>query len=537
MKQENIVNEDASPGTTSSGHVAANYDRAQTMQRRDKPRDYDLHHSASAEREHRQHPENARRRELAAKARKNHEAAKKKLAAKKKGTLSRFKSFLAREQAEMTKVYKTPFKLNENFNMQDIVSRLKGIEHTSNPDPTVAYGVEDDNGNMMKITIKSDDAKDFEAALAAEMTNAQDYKKVTGDNKDMSMAELLFRLKDEFEIIDVQFPTIPKDAIYNADKVSYGAPSANPGGNAMGGGDPLGGDMDPLAAGDDAMGGDMGGDLGGEGGDMGDDLSAGGIPPAGEGDEMGGDALGGEGEDDLGLGDDEMADDESVQDFGNEMEPPADDETSLLKSVLNMLKADAEARTAEANAKAEEARALQAEYSVKAANAELSKQEELAQLEAKMAAQKDKEKEAKKMAQLARFRVNSSFGESAKRSFSEYLLVEYEDGDSVQMLQKKKASLRMRWAPVQGDDQETIRYKAQMGQLAVRGVDAEIRMAALTKKFREQKDLANKKQGQQNPQQNQQQNGQQNPQQNNGQQQNGQQNPQQNQQQNGNFQQ
>lgn len=475
MGKSSKLKEDAAVGTTGSGSIAANYDRLGSVQQREKGSEHDWHSSIKDAKS----PEGQRRQATIALARKNLAAAKEKMK-KKNSVVGRFKSFIsatneaALENAMLSSKPQTPFKINENFNMQDVVSRLKGIQHTSTPAQTVSYGVEDDSGNMMKVTVKAEDSKEFEAKLAAELADAQDYQKVTGQTRELSMAELLFKLKDQFDIVDVQFPTIPKDAIYNADKVSYGTETPPEGGMN-----------------------DMGMDAGGLGGDTTDPLN-----PEQSGEPLPVDGLGGGegGTDELSQDNSELPDDGSVQDFPPETAEPTD-EKSLLISVLNMLKADAEAKKAQADAEAEKARALQAEISQKAASAELSKQEEFARLEADMDKQKDKEKEARKLADLARFRVNSSVGEGTKIGFSSYLL-EYADGmvDNLATLNKQKQALRQQYAPVQGDDDLTMQFKRDSFNFANREIDARIRLAQLAAAYKQKRDAAAKTQAN-NPQQ------------------------------------
>jgi hypothetical protein len=510
MSKPTELNEDAAAGSTSAGNIASNYSAHGETRQRDKGGEHEWHRSVAD----RKSPEGQRREELRAKARKNLDDAKAKMK-KKKGLVGRFKSFLSSTNESVFNdslvLLKpaTQFKISESFNMQDVVSRLKGVEHSNNPAPNVSYGVEDDSGNMMKITVKSDDSKDFESALATALSDAQDYKKVTGETRELSMAELLFNLKDKFDILDVEFPTIPKDAIYNADKVTYGDATGTEQGMGAGGPDDLLGDpngapppddgmidgLDPNAPKDGSMPPPVGPD-----GLPAPDAAGGMGNPEGVPGEAGEPPIGGE-----------MGDDASVSDF-----PPdtgETDEKSLIISVLNMLKADAEAKIAVANAEAEKARALQAQYSKEAAEGQLSREEENARLEAEMDRQKDKEKEAKKMADLARFRVNS-MGENTKPRFGTFLMEFVEQGEDLNSLTKAKQALNQQYMVVQGDDPETIQYKRAAFVAATREIDAKIALARLTANFKQKQDA--KQQQQQNPQNNQQpnQNNQQNPQNN-----------------------
>src|SRR6185312_4365202 len=115
--------------------------------------------------------------------------------------------------------------IKEFYDISNVVSKLKGLERAnSKKQDNVVYGVEDNEGNVMKITVKKEQAKDFEYRLARDMADAKEDN-LSGKEK-TSMAELLYDLKDEFDIIDVDFPRIPKDVIYNADKATKGPDTA-----------------------------------------------------------------------------------------------------------------------------------------------------------------------------------------------------------------------------------------------------------------------------------------------------------------------
>lgn len=276
-----------------------------------------------------------------------------------------------------------PFKVsvNEDISLDQIYSKMSGLEQASKADDTnsVTYGVEDDDGNLMKITVRRDQGEDFEVALAQELGEVEAYKMTGrgGYGRDVSMAEVLFNLKQKFDIIDVEFPEIPRDKVYNADKVS----------------DPS--DLESEFDLDDEMEDDL--DLEDEG-------------------EMGPEDGGIEGEDteedDLDF--DAEGDDEDLDsDIGAELGPEEEDEESMLKQIVKMMAADAEAKKAQHDAEAEKYRAMQAEYAMKAAKQEMYKQEDLLKMEEEKEKQKEKEAEAKKMADLARFKLRGSVSEGA----------------------------------------------------------------------------------------------------------------------------
>lgn len=484
------LHEDASAGSIGSASIAgapSRLERPGAVRRRDVRGGGDVgwHDSINQQRSERQEAQarlNSKLSpELQARQSQSLQAAKARIA-KERSFLGRLKSFLEMKQRRM-------FHISESFDMDDVMSRLSSLETDSDAESTVSFGIEDDEGNLMKVTVRAEQAEEFEERLANELADAARRKEVTGEKTSISMAELLLKLNDEFDIVDASFPTIPSDGVYNADKVQYGVADtaqediggdnldAFPEGDPMAGGDAaMGGDMgaDPMAGGDAGMGGDMGGDMGAD-------------PMAGDAG-----AEGGEG--------DEFFDDDSVEDFPADVDSE-NPEQNLLTAVLKMLTADAEAKKAQADAEAEKARAQQAEYTAMAAKNSIAQQEEVMRMEADMERQKTKEKEAKKLSDLARYRVQKAggFNEGAKRSFGQHLdmMLEFEELDSVQSLTRQKGAIRIKYAPAQGDSPETINYKRQQLSNAMRELDAKIRMAQTRDRYYAKMN----KQQQQQPQQ------------------------------------
>ena len=304
--------------------------------------------------------------------------------------------------------------VTEDVSLDQVFSKLRGIENTARRDDNNAttYGVEDDSGNMMKITVNSSQAEDFEVALAQELGELEEYKMTGrgGYGRDISMAEVLFNLKQKFDIIDVEFPEIPTDKVYNADKVSD--PEDLQTDDQMGSEEPL----------------DMEGDMGEE------------TPPE-EGEESM-PSMDGEFDADLDSEEDSTSseeDDEMDSEMGEEFgETGPEDEESLLKGIIRMLSAEAEARKAQHEAEAEKAREAQARYSARAAENEMRKQEELLSMEEEKKRQQSKEKEARQLADLARFKARGSLGENV--SFKDILVMLNEISD----LEKPQDILRQR---------------------------------------------------------------------------------------------
>lgn len=308
----------------------------------------------------------------------------------------------------------TPFKMtiSENVSLDQMFSKLSGLENGARKDDdnSTTYGVEDDSGNMMKITVRGDQAQEFEVALAQELAEVEHYKMTGngGQGRDVSMAEVLFNLKQKFDIVDVEFPEIPKDKIYNADKMS----------------EPEDGPVD------DDFSTDLDDDLGDETSDLGGDEE---LDNEGEGEDF-------DFDDDL-ESDGELEDED--EDVGEEFTADENEEESMLKQIIKMLSAEAEARKAQYEAEAEKSRELQAEYAAKAAEKEMYKQEELLQMEEEKKRQQEKEKEAKKLADLARYRAR---GVTEDLSFKNALIMlnelgELEDETTIRMQRRNLKDL------------------------------------------------------------------------------------------------
>lgn len=352
---------------------------------------------------------------------------------------------------------KTYKKLTESkTGLNGVFSELKNSETQSYDERhTVTYGVEDDDGNLMKVTVPYEQSEEFEAAMAHQLAEIEDYKCTGHKGRNISMAELLYELKDQFTILDVEFPTIPADVVYNADQATEAVD-----------------DLD-TEDGDQSFGDDETGEFGDE------DQS----------------------QDGEGFGDD--LDDDSVEDFENEPEE-ANDAESILASVMDTLKAQADAEKAKADAEAEKARAKQAEYSAKAAAVELEKQEELVRVESEMEAQKEKEKEAKKISDIAKhnYEKSKSFNEGFNFSplmqsvLSEQkinvLLVkdkeqvnEVDQFDTMQSLQRQKAIIRQKFTSNPEDAPETKRFKQQQLKFSMDELNAKIRAARSREQYQQ----------------------------------------------------
>lgn len=384
---------------------------------------------------------------------------------KSKQSLDSARAKLKKKKSIKSKI-KRFFGLGEAVDLDDVSSRFKDMQTGATEDDTVTYGVEDDQGNLMKITVKSDIAKDFEDRLSQEIQkNAEfesDINKIPNRNTP-SMAEVLFKLKDEFEIIDVEFPTIPKNTVYKAAGVDMREPESGVGQTDLE--NDLGYEDDDFSMdGEGGADGEMGGMGGGmEGGDEFGDATDG-------EDEFG---LGG-GEDDLASpdgdmggedgmtppGEDDFSDDESVEDFSSSGATSGGTE-GLLNAILQMLQADAEAKKAQAEAETEKAKALQAEYSAKAASASIAQQTELIAMEQDIAKQKEKEKEARKLADLAKFQVkkSNSFTSEAVNANAAVDRILLELDDSAQSVMAIRRIINTAYRILPTDDEITKKMK------------------------------------------------------------------------------
>lgn len=98
----------------------------------------------------------------------------------------------------------------DDFDASDVISKLDAAEKKAAvEDNTVCFGMEDETGAIVKVYVRDDQAEDFEHALATLLGNADE------DADDQSshgeIAEVLYQLKDKFEIIDVDWGVIQGD--------------------------------------------------------------------------------------------------------------------------------------------------------------------------------------------------------------------------------------------------------------------------------------------------------------------------------------
>lgn len=252
------------------------------------------------------------------------------------------------------------------FDPADVMSKLRDAEkQTDTDEDTVPFGMEDEDGNVIKVYVRADQADEFETALGS-MLAGEDEEGDDDDEIDaMEIAEVLFKLKDKFDIVDVEWPEIEGDE----EEEQQMAPGAEGG-----------------------MPGEGGEGMPGEGGEMG-----------GPGGEMDMDAEGGEGMEDL-------------EGEGGEGEMDMDAEggaESTLQQVIDMMKKDAEARAAEAEARAAEARAKEAEANATAAASKVSQEEQVLDAEAYEKDKKSEKDEVENLSKIARMKHDQATQQEA----------------------------------------------------------------------------------------------------------------------------
>lgn len=234
----------------------------------------------------------------------------------------------------------------DQFDQADIISKLKGLEDKEKADirDTVSFGIEDDDDQIVRVTVKAEQADEFEKALQAVMADFEE-----DESNKTEIAEVLYKLKDQFDIIDVIWPEIAEDE--EEGEQQFGAEQGAPGAE---------------------------GEMGAEGGEG---------MPGGEG-ELG----------DLG-GDGGMEGLDAGSDAGGESEVQG-----LLGQVIDMMKADAAARKADAEARMADAKAREQEIGAKSAMAKIKQEEQFLDMEDYEKKQKEQDKEAKRLAQLAKWK-------------------------------------------------------------------------------------------------------------------------------------
>jgi len=264
------------------------------------------------------------------------------------------------------------------FDASDVMSKLDAAEKRARDEQdTVPFGLEDEDGNIIKVYVKAEEADEFESALAAMLAGEDEDE--DDENSGMEIAEVLFQLKDRFQIVDVEWPNIEGDPEEEQEVAGEpGAAGGAPGG-APGAEGPVPGGAEAEAGGAPAGGAPGGAPAGGaEGGIEGEPGAEGGL----EGE------LGAEG---------------GLEGGPGEMEPEAGPE-GMLQQVIDTMKADAEARKADAEARQAEAKAREAEANANSAASKVKQEEQVLDMEQWEKDRKSQEDETSKLARLAKMK-------------------------------------------------------------------------------------------------------------------------------------
>lgn len=314
-----------------------------------------------------------------------------------------------------------------DFDVSDVVSKLEAAEKKAKVEKdTTTFGLENENGGIVRVHVRSEQAEEFEQALS-QMLAGQDNNN-DDENTSMEIAEVLFKLKDKYDIVDVDWGDIPEDEEQEQ--------------TVSGGGDAMG--APPTGGAAPAQGGAPGGQAG-----------AGGPPPGGEnpvdqeaGAEGGEEGLEGEGEEgDMTAGGDEG------------------EAKSALDAVIDMMKADAKAKMAEANARAAEARAKEAEWTAKASASKVKQEEEVLDMETHEKEQRDMDKEAKRLAKLAKFRHEKAAKYSDEMGGHEEESRDYSSGNDEESEEEELGGNRMPYDPADKKFYGNKPRKVNLGQL------------------------------------------------------------------------
>ena len=115
----------------------------------------------------------------------------------KNSLLARFNSKI-REGVEDT---------DAGFDQSEVISKLKGLETKEKTDTRdiATFGIEDDDGQVVRVSVRNDQASEFEKALQSAIADAD------ADEDAKEIAEVLYKLKDHFDIVDVEWPEVQED--------------------------------------------------------------------------------------------------------------------------------------------------------------------------------------------------------------------------------------------------------------------------------------------------------------------------------------
>lgn len=228
----------------------------------------------------------------------------------------------------------------QTYDTSDAIAKLKSLEDKDSVDyrDTATFGLVDADGGIVRVTVPSDQGENFEQDIQHFLSDQDETEDAP------EIAEVLFKLKDRYTIVNVEWPPVEEDQ-EEGQELEGGVPPEEGMPGAEGAMPGTEGDLPPEE----------------------------GMPPAGG------------------------ADTGQVQD--------------LLTQVIDMMKSDAEARKAEAQAREAEAKTKQAGAAREQAMARVKQEEQFLDMDEYQKAQKTKEKEAKRLAQLAKWKHGMDNGE------------------------------------------------------------------------------------------------------------------------------
>lgn len=252
-----------------------------------------------------------------------------------------------------------------SFDTQEVMSKLKAADAAGivdNKSNTKGYALEDDNGKIVTVRVPAEQGDDFEQALGKALNDQQDG--------DVEIAEILFNLRSQFDIVDVNWEdgSIPEDEEVD---------------NTL---------DEPVDA-----------DVEGPEGDF----------PEGEGeDQLGDDSSEGDSPD---MGDEEDKDPMNAEDQDVVGSTQSGDAFSALQSVIDMMKADAEARKTEAEAEKAKASVEAGRVAAAAAAARTRSEEEILDMENFNKRKKEEKRQRDLQAKIIRYRheMENNLGESS----------------------------------------------------------------------------------------------------------------------------
>ena len=124
----------------------------------------------------------------------------------KKGTPAPKKFSLGLKEAAHKLFETDPTTPTPDFDTTEVIAKLKSLENSERQDKrdTVTFGLDDDENGLVRVSVRGEQAEEFEKALTALLSNGE-------DDELPEIAEILYKLKDQFDIVDVEWPEVSED--------------------------------------------------------------------------------------------------------------------------------------------------------------------------------------------------------------------------------------------------------------------------------------------------------------------------------------